>query len=689
MSKSIILELRQEESTIQPLLVNGETQNGDYEIVLDNAVMLEEGDQVSLKAVYLDTAQAGSGTLHIQNDMPTVFTVALYQQNYNLDQAFDFKGPAVTDPLFPAGEQPLREYTGINFNTQSNPTTDFKGDNNKWWLSSRSNKTAGEEYFQITNVIVKPIIKTQGYAYFGGTTLHYKYTPITPGAVRFSGNAQVKVGRHLRYNYEEFNPYILSIQCKNIPGTSSPDIKLVSGLTAKSKIATATFQKVVPMDGDLDYFVLQTFDIPFTVKAGDYTPTELTQLVNDKITDAQYNGFATDDTYGAQGIPVGTNPGWAVMNPLLTSVLKNAEYLYNTSLAIDPNNGDLLKQVFVNATENSVVYKYPDFPDKTILFAGETYYEYPIDKMKKETRIDLSRPPLDRYIGTNQFALSLDPNELKIKFDILHFPVYGNSSSVAGSSPTRVNDAVPCVQYNDAFQSMIGENPQFAVEKGLVLRYGGVAMVSMEPADFWINTLGFGECLINPQYTAKCKTVPATPVPTEPNSFVFDCVDGINTTGAFPGLDIGVQHHEDFYSQPIFQETGSGVVNTTISVSDTYNVFASRVYNQVIADEGYFKVNIMNNFQQEMVSSGLTMNSTQSIVNRFYTANSFTSDQGAGSIAYTHVGAPQLLSNFKIQITNPDNELVDPTILREKNTLFVEILKAIPQLEEPDQSQSN
>ena len=80
-----------------------------------------------------------------------------------------------------------------------------------------------------------------------------------------------------------------------------------------------------------------------------------------------------------------------------------------------------------------------------------------------------------------------------------------------------------------------------------------------------------------------------------------------------------------------------------------------------------------------MVSSGLTTTTTQSIINRYYTANSFTSDQGAGAIVYTHRGEPQMLSNFKVQVLNPDNSLVDPTVLAEKNTVFVEILKPLQQ----------
>jgi len=72
-----------------------------------------------------------------------------------------------------------------------------------------------------------------------------------------------------------------------------------------------------------------------------------------------------------------------------------------------------------------------------------------------------------------------------------------------------------------------------------------------------------------------------------------------------------------------------------------------------------------------------------SIVNRYYTQNSFTSDQGAGSIAYTHVGEPQLLSNLNVSVLNPDRSFVSSNILQDKNTIFVEVIKAIDQNPNP------
>lgn len=675
MSESIILELRQADSEILPRKNNGEVQNGDYEVVLDNPVMLEEGDQVQVKSVYLDTALSGSGTIHIQEPIDAVIECAMYLNNYNIDQQYEYQGPVPAEPAYPPGPAPLKTYTGLGLGDDFNDT--FLGDNSLWWLAERSDPTG--IIWDIDGINVYPIINSKGYAYFGGVVLHFEYTPTTPGAIPFSGKAQIHVKEHLRYNYQEFNPYYLKVQCT---GTADqPDFRYAYGITNHSKIDRVEINKKTITTGTEKKYNLQTFDMPITIPAGDYLPSELTQLLNDVISDAQFNGKASDEVYGVgmNDIPVSTNDEWQIQNPVLTTALKNHQFLYNKGQAQTPPVA--IDQVFVNASMSNYT-----MPDGTVIKpAGTTYFNFPIDKMKKEsynapTAPD-RRPPLDRYIGTNQFSFQLDQEEQKIKIDLMHFPIYGNSSSSGtGTDYERVNDAVPVVAYNGSFNDpALPAQPNFVVDNGLATQYSGIAITSMTPTSFWFDTLGFNEAIVQPSYDAKCKSIPTDPVPDSFNSFTMDVVDGVNITGAYPGLDVGVQHHEDFYMQPIWNNFAGNDADTIVSTSDSTSIFASRVYNQVIADEGYFKINIKNNFQQKMVGSSLTSRDTQSIVNRYYTANSFTSDQGAGSVIYTHRGAPQLLSSFSIQVLNPDNTLVDPTILAEKNTVFIEILKPLQQ----------
>ena len=67
-----------------------------------------------------------------------------------------------------------------------------------------------------------------------------------------------------------------------------------------------------------------------------------------------------------------------------------------------------------------------------------------------------------------------------------------------------------------------------------------------------------------------------------------------------------------------------------------------------------------------------------SIVSRYYTSNNFVSDQGGGSIVYTHSGANRLLTELAVRVKNPDGTFLDPVVLGNKNSVFLQIKRAIP-----------
>ena len=83
MSSLTILQLSQSES-------DDVTQNGVFTTVLDTPVLLEEGDVVQVKSVYLDTVIAGAGTIPVTAPINATLSVAKYIQNYALDQDYDY-----------------------------------------------------------------------------------------------------------------------------------------------------------------------------------------------------------------------------------------------------------------------------------------------------------------------------------------------------------------------------------------------------------------------------------------------------------------------------------------------------------------------------------------------------------------------------------------------------------------------
>ena len=680
-STSTIIELRQDAATSVRQLPDGRQQNGVFKSTLDRPIMIDNGDQITIKGVYLDTSASSAGEIHIQNDLDASITCAMYLQNYNLDQnyAWQQQNPPTGDL-----ENKLRIYP--QHDTKGYADGAFRGDNQLWWLSQAS-EAAGGTNWAVTGVNIIPIIKGDALGYYGGVTLNWEYTPLTPGALPYSAVAQTPMGgvQRRKYKWQEFNAeklWHLNIQCKG--SATAPELRLVpgdSGITKASHIANVDF---TPYQGiinnDEKYYTPQQFTFPFTIPAGDYTPTELTQFINNLVSNAESTGMASDAYGNDMSLPGEEFP---VMSPFMTTILKNYQELQDIGQAQQPVVQ--IDQVFVGATGQTGTQTVTPFTKYNL--NGTHYFQYPIETMKLERSTSPNRPSLDRWVGTNQIDFQLDPGLNKIKIATAHFPIYGNSTSTGITPTTRKYDAVPCVAYNDGstIPPLSGtDTPVFISNTGLPLRYGGIGILAMSPSSFWYDNLGFGDLLVKPVFNAKIvapRTDPGVPsqVPADFNSFTIETSNGVNVTGGFPGLDIGVQHHEDFYSQPIYNNFAGDGGDTFISTSDTTSLFATRVYNTAVADEGYFKIKIGNNIRQNLVGGRLVSSTdTQSIVNRYYTANSFTSDQGAGSIVYTHSGDSMMLSDFNVEVTNPDDSFVDPHILQPRNTIFLEVVKSIP-----------
>lgn len=71
MSNITILECRQNEAQV----VN---ENGDYEVILNNPIVLNEGDQLQVKNIFIDTKQQQAGIIELDNDEQFDFTYTYY-----------------------------------------------------------------------------------------------------------------------------------------------------------------------------------------------------------------------------------------------------------------------------------------------------------------------------------------------------------------------------------------------------------------------------------------------------------------------------------------------------------------------------------------------------------------------------------------------------------------------------------
>ena len=672
MSNSTILQLRQAEASHVELDQFGAEINGHFNITLDTPQLLEEGDQVIIKACYLDTSAGSSGLINLPDPVEASINFAMYLQNYYLDQTSPFGNDAT--------QGNLRQYPNLIQTPTPRRSTAELGDNQLYWLASKY-ETPDSVIWNIIGVNVTPILKHQGYATFGGCDIKFNYTPITPGAEPFSKNATCEVKLKSRYGYQKENPRRFTSAVVCLGDDNGPYFRLDpnnDGIRPHNKISTVEWlPPVVPVvatkqTGSGTFFELQEFELPITIPAGKYSPTELTETLNDLLTNAQALGPAGDIYAG--DAQTGTMTRFPVMNKLLTTVLKNQQDLTAQGAKATPAVD--IDQVFINATGNIIEGTTP-----LVNTNGQHYFKYNIAQMKADY-LEGTRPAMDRWIGTNQFEFSLDAELNKIKIDIQHFPIYG------GRTEANSEDAVPSIVYNNAttfpaYIAPVGANPgvipDFIVKTGLPLRYGGIGLTGLQPSNFWKDILHFENCYIQKEQTARCKTAFGDADPGFDNSFRIENIkDGVNITGAYPGIDIGVLKNDTLYSTPVYDNWKNAGDKTSVATAATTSIFAGKSYNTHVADEGFFRVKIGNNFQQNMVGGKLyESHDTQSIVNRFYASNSFTSDQGAGSIAYTHTGKSNLLTSFKVIINDPNDDPLATSVLQEKNTIFLEIVKAI------------
>ena len=265
----------------------------------------------------------------------------------------------------------------------------------------------------------------------------------------------------------------------------------------------------------------------------------------------------------------------------------------------------------------------------------------------------------DRFLGGNQVSMNYDENLKKLNFDSLHMPVYVGP---AGSDPTvpLVGTGVPGVA--------IPLTPLPPIPQ---VNAGGNFFTRLEPPEFW-RTLGFDDIVVPTVYSTD--TIQLTGGDTV-LPLIFNLELGKNIIGALPTIDGVVAKSTDgLYLIPSILPTEN---------SFTTPILASRRFNEVIIDEGYYLLEIGMKIPQEMIGGVLKdgartgSNKVQSIITKYFTSGNFLQESGAGSVVYTHQGEPQMINDFDVRVVHPDFSAPSNDELGQRNSVFLEIIKAV------------
>jgi len=255
----------------------------------------------------------------------------------------------------------------------------------------------------------------------------------------------------------------------------------------------------------------------------------------------------------------------------------------------------------------------------------------------------------DRFVGANQVQLTFDDEHKKMSFPIAHFPIYVNETAAG-------NDALPGLKYDN---------------HGITKKYGGVAFTAMSPPDFWAN-LGFEAMNVNPvQINTALAVNGVAGFSANVRPFSISGTDGVNYTNGFSSLDTPVSKSTTFRKP---NPTGE------ISTSATTPILGDKTFKNDYSNEGYYYIELEMGVQQNLLGSrgdqGFNSNKVHSIVGTYFQSNNFTSDSGAGSIAYIHKGEPQIISNIGVRILDCNGVVPDNDLIGQHNTIFLELVDA-------------
>lgn len=259
--RTIVLELREREGVNE----RSTHQNGNYEVKLNKPVMLENGDQLTLKSAFVDSVQTSAGNLILQEDVPVEITSGLYTHNYYTTDKVYNRG---------IGAQP--------------PAT--QPDGQSYVLCRNSNAPP-------TNTLVMDSLKFHAigslFGDWGDVDVSFKYAPLGGTLGNYTASATVHIPSlrtsHARTYTHIFENPIAFLSNSGVNGTAdwvrtTPDDTMTS-----SFVHTDVTQTRSPFgcNGTLTpHLQVQKFTIP----KGSYSPDELARFISDQMSTCTASG---------------------------------------------------------------------------------------------------------------------------------------------------------------------------------------------------------------------------------------------------------------------------------------------------------------------------------------------------------------------------------------------------------------
>jgi len=615
MSNPVLIELREDTSDNT---LNDLKNAGEFQVTLNNPLVLKENDELSLSSVFVDSVATNSGKIVINND-ETDFTIKnfLYINNYENDASlytpFLRTGQTIVKGLNDGFDYVACENTGAVQNDTKIIETISLG------LTPHVAKSKKQE----------PI------------SFHFKYTAINGQPMKFIVNISKEIdlsdevsraghdpnglplpGFYTMEDYKkDFKAYPSGFPFDFIDGTlekDSPFTVINSGFngfdgTFAHTEKTSSFNgiKLTPM----------IFTYNFTIPAGAYDPDEFARVVTDKLANQNIN--SNDITY--------TDVTDETTQKYMTSPRSfNSPYLqFSSTLA-----------ALVSA--NADVYG--------CRFDGEGLIKVNDGNF---------------LFGSTQVGMEFDNEQSKFFFSQLHSPFYVTKGGVTsmGTKFTPVLNAAG--------------NPYNPSINFVANKIGGVGFTELKPETVWYKKLGFSPDVITNfgvrdfdgagTQKANYENIAGGSIAlTNLSPITFSLNDGINVTGNFTSLDSAIN------------KTTPRIAPDNATLEDTSQII-KQIYAVTGINQGgslpYYLIEIegkgINSDIRGSVGSAIQNNKISAIVSRYYQTLSYTSSMdGSGAIPYIHKGQPLIIDSFKVRILDPDGTITDN--IQDSNVVFLQ-----------------
>ncbi len=622
-----IIELKENDS-----LKTADEVNGEYTIALKKNLTLNNGDELVIKNVFIDTIASSGGLIVLEEN--TTVTI-------NFCRAFGFNTDILNNTTGTAANSLKEPDFGYRINlditTRDDRHTQADGERT---AAAPSKRGDGFTYFQLeeksvpggnnlrkaNNIRFTSEINSKGYSgHYGGTAVTFSFKGIDgliqDISIQLLNADATESGKSTTMG---ITPFIYDSTFKGdgkgqivFPGieyTGTIDHLEHHNLADAFDFSSGNIP--VPQG---DFFNLKQESISFTIPKGAYDPNDLARIITDNCVKRPDSQFKSFDTTDVQVFPFSTP-------------------LYGKA---NNNNDD-----------------------------GDMYFLSSDSEVLLQLSFGANNLPI---CGCNQFSFIFDESTRTFKFVSLHTPFYVDISA-GGQNNLQIGNKY---SVRDEPGNNNIKQPFMDSKRGEIIIMGLTAVdENNNNVNFWFDKLGLNPLILadghqnyqNFRYNAGGGDL-TVQIPK------MGLLPGINQTDAFLGAD-------SIMDNSILVPTTADY-NKTINFANlmTTPIFGLKTLGQITDTQGYFLIEIsgFNNDVRVIGHNDIGAN-ISAIVSRYYASTAYTNGYISDAISYIHRGDPITLSDFKIRILDPGHQV--SADIGNDSSIFLMINRAEPQQEE-------